>query len=160
VRTLTSLTGRPRSKGRQRGFTLLELLAVLALMALVLALTLPTLQSAFRGEHDRVVLRRLASTCRLARSQAVTQRQRVRLFVDLGQGSYRLEGSSQEGILAGMRLGEAHLVWLDGEKRRGYIAFYGDGSSSGGLLNLLDHKGRRHILQVEIITGKVTFKTG
>jgi len=129
-------------------------------MALVLALTLPALQHAYKQEQDRAVLRRLAAVCRLARSQAATKHQRVRLVVDLRSASYRLEGSSLGGELTGLRLGEAHLVWLDNENRRGYIAFYGDGSSSGGRLNLVDRDGRRHLLQVEIITGKVTLKSG
>jgi len=129
-------------------------------MALMLALTLPALQSAYKREQDWAVLRRLAGVCRLARSEAATQRQRVRLFVDVRNGSYRLEGAGPDGILAGMRLGETHLVWMDAEKRRGYIAFYGDGSSSGGLLNMTDRSGRRHALKVEIITGKVTLQGG
>jgi hypothetical protein len=129
-------------------------------MSLILALTLPAMHSAYKQEQDRVVLRRLASACRLARSQAATSRQRVRLFVDVRNGTYRLEGAPQGGELTGLRLGESHLVWVDGEKRRGYIAFYGDGSSSGGLLHLTDRFGRRHVLQVEIITGKVTLRAG
>jgi len=129
-------------------------------MALILGLTLPALTRSYQQEQDRAALRQLAGACRLARSQAATQRQRVRLFLDLRTGSYRLERSSRGGELTGMRLGEAHLVWLDNEKRRGYIAFYGDGSSSGGLLTLQDRRGRRHVLEVEIITGKVSFRSG
>jgi type II secretory pathway pseudopilin PulG len=132
----------------------------MALLALILGLTLPALLRSQKQEQDRAVLRQLAGVCRLARSLAASQRQRVRLFLDLRTGSYRLEGTSQGGELAGIRLAEAHLVWLDPEKRRGYIAFYGDGSSSGGLLTLLDRRGRRHVLEVEVITGKVSLKAG
>jgi type II secretory pathway pseudopilin PulG len=134
--------------------------AVLALMALILGLALPALQRSYQQEQDQAVLRQLAGACRLARSLAATQRRRVRLFLDLRTRSYRVEGVAQEGELTGMNLSEAHLVWLDPEKRRGYIAFYGDGSSTGGLLTLQDRRGRRHVLEVEIITGKVSFKAG
>ena len=101
-----------RARGLRRGFTLLELTAVLALMALMLGLILPTLMRSYQQEQDRAVLRQLAAACRLARSLAATQRQRVRLFLDLRTRSYRVEGSSQEGELTGISLSEAHLVWL------------------------------------------------
>ena len=35
-----------------------------------------------------------------------------------------------------MKLTDARLVWQDQEKQHGYVAFYGDGSSSGGKLRL------------------------
>lgn len=141
------------------GFTLLELVAVLALMALLMGLVLPGLQRTWKRESDRSSLRRLAGLLRAARSEAATRHQRVRLFLDPKSGRYQLEGSAQQGQLTGLQLAEAHLVWQDQEKSRGYIAFYGDGSSSGGKLVLVEAAGPRHLLKVEIITGKVTLTT-
>jgi prepilin-type N-terminal cleavage/methylation domain-containing protein len=167
VRIKTSSTGSPPSKahgrgtpGPESGFTLLELVAVLALLALMLGLVLPGLQRSFKRERDRATVRQLVVALRSGRSAAATSRERVRLFLDLNTGRYRLEGSGRGGELSGMRPAEAHLVWQDQGRRQGYIAFYGDGSSSGGYLALVDQSGQRHSLQVEIITGKVTLKTG
>jgi len=142
------------------GFTLLELMVVLALLALLMGLVLPGLQRTVKKERDRATLRQLTLVLRLARSQAATTRQRVRVFVNRETGRYWLEGSDRRGILTGMRLGETRLVWQDPGHRQGYIAFYGDGSSSGGKLALEDTTGRRYNLEVEIITGKVSLKTG
>ena len=142
------------------GFTLLELMVVLALLALLMGLVLPGLQRTVKKERDRATLRQLTTTLRLARSQAATTRQRVRVFVNRETGQYRLEDSNRQGVLTGMRLGETRLVWQDPGHRQGYIAFYGDGSSSGGKLALEDLTGRRYNLEVEIITGKVSLKTG
>ena len=142
------------------GFTLLELMVVLALLALLMGLVLPGLQRTVKKERDRATLRQLTLVLRLARSQAATTRQRVRVFVNRETGRYWLEGSDRRGILTGMRLGEARLVWQDQSHRQGYVAFYGDGSSSGGKLALEDTTGRRYNLEVEIITGKVSLKTG
>jgi hypothetical protein len=61
--------------------------------------------------------------------------------------------------LTGMRLTDTRLVWQDTGHHQGYIAFYGDGSSSGGQLVLEDAAGKRFYLEVETITGKVSFKT-
>ncbi len=142
------------------GFTLLELMVVMALLALLMGLVLPGLQRTVKKERDRASLRQLTPALRLARSQAATTRQRVRVFVNRESGRYWMDGSDRRGVLTGMRIGEISLVWQDQTRRQGYIAFYGDGSSSGGKLALEDHTGRRYNLEVEIITGKVSLKTG
>jgi general secretion pathway protein H len=145
---------------RERGFTMLELVCVLALLALLMGLVLPGMQRSWQRGRERASLRQLASTLRVARSEAATLHRRIRVFLDLDTNRYRLEESGQQGQMAGMRLVEAHLVWQDAFKRQGYIAFYGDGSSSGGQVTLVDSLGRRHWVGVETITGKVTLKSG
>jgi general secretion pathway protein H len=143
----------------QAGFTLLELTAVLALMALFLGLVLPNLLRSWERENHRAALRGLIAALRTARSEAVTGRRKVRLFLNLKTGHYRLEGSGQGGVLTGMGLTDARLVWQNPGKSRGYIAFYGDGSSSGGKLALVEPSGRQHLLEVQPITGKVALGT-
>ena len=140
----------------QAGFTLLELMAVLALMALLMGLVLPSLVRSWEREKNRATLRELTATLRTARSEAITKGLKVRLFLNLKSGRYRLEGSTREGTLTGVRLTDARLVWQDPEKSQGYIAFFGDGSSSGGELTLVEPTGRLYILEVKPITGKVS----
>lgn len=144
----------------QAGFTLLELMAVLALMALFLGLVLPSLLRSWERQKHRAALRGLTIALRTARSEAVTGRRQVRLFFNLKTGGYSLEGSTQAGALTGIKLTDAHLVWQNQEKSQGYIAFYGDGSSSGGQLALVEPGGPRYLLRVKPITGKVTLTTG
>ena len=143
----------------QAGFTLLELMAVLGLMALLLGLVLPGLLHSWERESNRATLREFTTTLRTARSEAVTRGLTVRLFLSLKTGRYRLEGSTQEGALKGVSLTDAQLVWQNPEKSQGYIAFYGDGSSSGGTLALVEPTGRRYLLEVEPITGKVSLRS-
>ena len=83
----------------------------------------------------------------------------MRLFLNLKTGRYRLEGSTREGTLTGVSLTDARLVWQNPEKSQGYIAFYGDGSSSGGKLALVEPTGRRYLLEVKPITGKVSLRS-
>ena len=144
----------------QAGFTLLELMAVLGLMALLLGLVLPSLLRSWEREKDRATLRELTATLRIARSEAVTKGRKVRLFLNLKTGRYRLEGSAREGALTGVSLSGASLVWQNPEKSQGYIAFFGDGSSSGGKLGLVEPTGRRSLLEVEPITGKISLGAG
>jgi general secretion pathway protein H len=143
----------------EAGFTLLELMVVLVLMALLIGLVMPNLMHSWEREKNRVTLREFATTLRTARSEAVTRGLRVRLFLDLRTGRYRLEGSAQEGTLTGVSLTDARLVWQNPEKSQGYIAFFGDGSSSGGKLALVEPTGRQYLLEVEPITGKVSMRS-
>lgn len=140
------------------GFTLLELVVVLALLALMLGLVLPGLIGVVKKERDRASLRQFTTVLRLARSQAATSHQRVRVFLNKENGRYWLEGSNRKGGLAGMRLGDVRLVWEGADRRQGYIAFYSDGTSSGGKLVMTDLTGRVYDLEVEIITGKVILR--
>jgi Tfp pilus assembly protein FimT len=131
-------------------------MAVLALMTLLMGLVLPSLLRNWEREKNRAALRELATVLRTARSEAVTRSQRTRLFLNLKTGRYRLEGSERVRGLTGLSLADARLVWQNPEKSQGYISFYGDGSSSGGKLVLVEATGRRHLLEVKPITGKVS----
>ena len=154
------LPGRVFLSQGQRGFSLLELVVVMALLTLVMGLVVPSMYGSWQRERDRASLRELMTTLRNARSLAANRHQRVRVFLDLSSGRYRLEGTSRAGQLSrNFHLGDAHLVWQDRDVRQGYIAFYGDGSSSGGYLALKDRGGRSQLLDVEIITGKVSLKS-
>jgi general secretion pathway protein H len=145
--------------GPEQGFSLLELVVVLALLALVMGLVVPSMYGAWHREKERASLRQLMTTLRAARSLAATRHGQVRVFLDLGAGRYSVEGTGRSGqLLRSFRLGDAHLVWQDRNARRGYIAFYGDGSSSGGRLVVTDGGGNSQIIDVEIITGKVSLK--
>jgi general secretion pathway protein H len=138
----------------------LELVVVLALLTLMLGLVVPNMYGSWQRERDRAGMRQLMTTLRTARSLAATRHQRVRVFLDLAAGRYQLEGSDRKVDLSrSFRLGDAHLVWEDRQARRGYIAFYGDGTSSGGYLALVDRGGGVQVIDVEIITGKVNLKS-
>ena len=143
----------------QEGFSLLELMVVLALMGFLLGLVLPGLMHSWEREKNRASLREFTAALRTARSEAVLRGFRVRLFLNLKNGRYRLEGSTQEGALTGVSLSDAQMVWQNPDRSQGYIAFYGDGSTSGGKLALAEPTGRRYFVEVERITGKVSLRS-
>ena len=119
-----------------------------------MGLVLPSLVRSWEREKNRQPWE-LTATLRTARSEAITRGHKVRLFLNLRWGRNRLEGSAREGTLRKVRLTHARLVWQGPEKIQGY-RFFGDGSSSGGKLMLVDPAGRRYLLEVQPITGKVS----
>ncbi len=129
---------------------------MLAILALLIGLVAPSLYRGLERERFRAALREFNAALRLARSVAVTERLRVRVFVDLETGGWWLEGGGRLGTWpVGARVAQASLVWQDRSQRRGYIAFYSDGSSSGGQLELLDQRGRQYFIRVDLVTSRV-----
>jgi general secretion pathway protein H len=158
---LLSARGRGQKNVHPRkdyGFTLLELMVVLALLTLLIGLVMPGLLKSYQREQERSKTRRFLTLLRSARSEAITRHQPVRLAIDLNTGLYNLEGFAEKGTLNGLHLEDPHLVWDDLDRRRGHITFYPDGSSSGGRLVIIHPGGNQYLVEVDTITGKVAFK--
>lgn len=76
--------------GRRRGFTLIELIAVMAVLATVLALAAPTLSGFIRGRSLQEEARRFLALSRYGRSQAVSCSVPMELWIDPESGDYGL----------------------------------------------------------------------
>jgi type II secretion system protein H len=79
----------------QRGFTLIEILAVVAILALVAAFVVPNL-GGFRMRALRGEAAQLASHLELARQRAIMTGVPHRVWLELDQSEYRLEWLAQD----------------------------------------------------------------
>ena len=79
-----------RQKSR-RGFTLIELILVMALLTIVISLTAPRLSRFFHGRTLDSEARRLLALTRSGQSRAVSEGLPMDLWVDPEQGSFGLE---------------------------------------------------------------------
>lgn len=79
---------------QRRGFTLVELIAVMALLVTVIALASPSLAGFFRGRTVDAEARRFMTLTRLGQSRAAAEGLPQILWVDLNQGLYGLETDS------------------------------------------------------------------
>jgi prepilin-type N-terminal cleavage/methylation domain-containing protein len=75
----------------RRGFTLIELILVMALLTVVISLTAPRLSRFFHGRTLDSEARRLLALTRSGQSRAVSEGMPMDLWVDAGQGIFGLE---------------------------------------------------------------------
>lgn len=84
----------PSDPRRRAAFTLVELIAVMALLVTVVAIAAPSLAGFFRGRAVDAEARRLMSLTRLGQSRAAAEGIPMILWLDLKQRSYGLEADS------------------------------------------------------------------
>jgi len=79
------------SNWTRRGFTLIELILVMALLTIVISLTAPKLSRFFHGRTLDSEARRLLALTRSGQSRAVSEGVPMDLWVDAAQGTFGLE---------------------------------------------------------------------
>lgn len=84
--------------GRRGGFTLTELILVMAVLAIVLALAAPTLSGFVRGRSLQEEARRFLALTRYSRSEAVSSSVPMKLWIDPESGDYGMKPFPGYGI--------------------------------------------------------------
>jgi type II secretion system protein H len=90
MRTRRGIARPARARAGARGFTLIEILAVVAIFALMASFVVPRLSS-LSGRTLRREAERLASHLDLARQRSVVTGTPHRVLIDLEDGAYRIE---------------------------------------------------------------------
>jgi len=80
----------PAAPARDRAFTLIEILAVVAIFALIAGLALPNF-SIVRGRNMKHQAQRIVGQIELARQRSIVTGIPHRLFIDVDAGAYRVE---------------------------------------------------------------------
>ena len=147
----------PRSR-RPKGFTLIELVAALALIAIVVTTLAFGLTRGLKGTKVRAASRDLAAAMRYTRGQAIIKREERSLVVDVENKSYSAPGKAPVELPDEMDL---HLLTARGElsedERSGGIRFFPDGSSSGGRVRLVSG-AREWVVNVAWLTGEISLE--
>jgi general secretion pathway protein H len=157
VKTLTSAT-RSECHVHQlvhAGFTLLELLVVLAIASLLIALVPIAFDRLQEGSQYRNALRTMQSEMRQARQQAVTQGRTVRFQVDLAGRTYgqvgKVEHPIPEKLLVRATVASVELQ----ANQVAAIQFLPSGGATGGSIDLLRPSGAGTRLKVDWLSGRV-----
>jgi general secretion pathway protein H len=140
--------------GRVKGFTLLELVVAIGIVALVLGVSAPSMQRLYqsaqyhRAVNDVVTLLSSArySAIRKGRNEDVLINPETRIIV-VGKKEQQLPKNLQVEVLGARELNRGGA---------GVIRFYADGSSSGGYVKLQNDSGMGVQVEVDWLLGRVT----
>lgn len=144
------------AKSHQPGFSLVELLVALAILALVAGAAVTALSAAVERERFRSAAREIAAGLRSARHSALAQRAEATFALDVERKSYRVNGGAVH-TLGAPRDSALTLTTASSERREqatGAIRFFSDGSSTGGSVAIALRNRRAHIA-VDWLTGRV-----
>jgi general secretion pathway protein H len=145
---------RPFTGEKEAGFSLIELLAVLAVLALAIGLIAPAISRQMPGLELRAEARKVAHILESAQARAIAKRRPVDVVFDLRGPSVILDGApalaldTNTSITVTAALGG---VLMNGEPS---FIFFPDGTTTGGRV-ALSRRGHRILIDANWLTGNV-----
>jgi general secretion pathway protein H len=150
-------TGVSRTGSLGGGFTLVELLVVLVILAALSGLLLIRFDGVLEGMELRGASRDVASALRYARGRAIATQQETGVAIDVESRQYRVLGTDDTRVhgfnprIAVDMITDRSAFLSDTEAA---IRFFPDGSSTGGGITLSSGTNGYHI-DVQWLTGRV-----
>ncbi len=153
-----------RSLNRSSGFTLLELILVLVVIAVIASLTLPAFSSILTRMEQRSSIKEITTALRYARSKAVSAKIPVVFQAEFENNRYWLE-EPQSGKVTEMKMLSKGIIFrefFDGDDTTTdgliSIVYFPRGNTSGGALRLSapkeDDQEEWFEIEIDQVTGK------
>ena len=137
-----------------RGFTLLELILVLALMALASGMAAAALSGGFDGMRLRSAAKEIAAQLRFTRAQAIATGEAQRFTIDPGAHRWTAPKQRDGELPKQLRVAFLGAREVQPSAGEGAIVFFPDGASTGGRVQLqLDDAAWQ--VEVAWLTGQV-----
>lgn len=158
------VTRRNRPRQHVSGFTLLELLVVLAIAGALMALVPPMVSAVVPGTRAKAAALELASTLRDARNLAIARNQRVEVAFDSDKASYAIVGGAASELPRSLSLVMVDADGRESRVRRSLrssdeptytLRFYPDGSSNG-VNARVGNEDNGYVVSVDWLLGRVS----
>lgn len=148
---------RPVSAKGDDGFTLVELLVALMLVAMIGAAFSYSIQANRAAANPRDVARNIAAEARSASLRAVASGHSAVLRIDMKQRVVSIDDSPPrvfipKGNSVSVKAAQA-LIEAEGV---GKIEFFPDGASTGGEITIGSSQANRHRVRIFWLTGEIT----
>ncbi len=138
-----------------RGFTLIELVLVLFIVALVAGLVLPAVGRGVETLQLRAQVATFSAFLRFAREQAITKREAQEVTIKPDAHLLILRAVGSDSPRATRKLSPRISISADGSSEAS-ITFSPRGISAGGSFRLTAPDGRAYRVSVDPLTGRVT----
>lgn len=164
---------RIRASGPDRGFTLIELIVVMAIIAIGSFALRPGIVAMLNSARERAAVRQLVSLFTAARAEAVMQGKLIRVVYEDSSGSFHAEiqlhpeinrAEFQSVTLLGKRgfclpeqllLQRLEIAGAEASEGVADLYFYPDGRTDGAQLLLVNTRGAETTITVASTTGRV-----
>ena len=144
-----------RGEACPSGFTLIEMLVVLAILALTVGLIVARGPAHSRRLETDAAARNLAGALRLARAEAIRENRPVGVSVDASGHTFRIGAAAPEALPSSLAISMTAISALTTAGRIGAISFAPAGRSWGGPLARAG-SGRVVRIGVDWLTGRVS----
>jgi general secretion pathway protein H len=139
------------AQDKQAGFTLVEMLVVLGLIALAMTISLPYATKSGDARKLEALTTSIIAELRLSRTKAIAQNRSVALSIDLKNRV--INSSPPIRIPASLKI---DLLTSQGENQTDQLSFnfYPDGAASGGKI-ILTLEGSTREININWLTGAI-----
>ncbi|MGA7296880.1 MAG: GspH/FimT family pseudopilin, partial [Rhodanobacteraceae bacterium] len=148
------LHGVPNPESQARGFTLLEMMAVLILIAIAVTAVSMSVARSLESAHVNAVSRDLAAALRYTRGQAIVKGKEQVITFNLKDWTYQPPHKPAKKLPEGMQLKVRTAAEEQVDADTWGLRFYPDGSSTGGRITVIRGQREWHI-NVSWLTGEV-----
>ncbi len=143
--------------GQDRGFTLVELMVVLVIIALVMGLVATSMSRSISGAEARSATRQLVASLRYTRTRAIIDKSEQVFQLDTEKRSYQAPGRKLVTLPKGVEVTITTARSEITSEAVSGIRFFPDGGSTGGHIELLVN-GREYRVNVAWLTGEASLE--